>query len=186
MERELPGFKYFHDPIATGDFAHNVKMICDCCGKETDVIYGSVENGQFYPGNFYPYKNDRSLCPWCIADGSAAEKFDGVFLDVDNCDPVDDPEKTDELIHRTPCYLSIQEPYWLAHCGDYCKFVGYVGWKEMIEMTPGEAPENVYRRDVSLFDIEELKECMMNGGGLQGYLFQCLHCGKHFLYADCD
>ena len=27
---------------------------------------------------------------------------------------------------------------------------------------------------------------MQNGGGLQGYLFQCLHCGKYLLWMDCD
>lgn len=29
--------------------------------------------------------------------------------------------------------------------------------------------------------IEIIKN-MVNGGHVQGYLFRCLHCGKHFLY----
>ena len=27
---------------------------------------------------------------------------------------------------------------------------------------------------------------VVNGGSVQGYLFQCLHCGKHLLWVDCD
>ena len=33
--------------------------------------------------------------------------------------------------------------------------------------------------------IEMIKN-MVNGGHVQGYLFRCLHCGKHFLYFDVD
>lgn len=33
--------------------------------------------------------------------------------------------------------------------------------------------------------IEIIKN-MVNGGHVQGYLFRCLHCGKHFLYFDVD
>ena len=32
---------------------------------------------------------------------------------------------------------------------------------------------------------EEFLESL-DGGSVQGYLFQCLHCGKHLLWADCD
>jgi len=63
-----------------------------------------------------------------------------------------------------------QQEYWIAHCDDYCAFVGYVGWKELVEM----GIDN------------EMKECMYNEGSMQGYLFKCLHCGEHFLYVDCD
>lgn len=42
------------------------------------------------------------LCPYCIADSSAAEKFDGEFQDASSCDKVDDPAKTEELTKRTP------------------------------------------------------------------------------------
>ena len=26
----------------------------------------------------------------------------------------------------------------------------------------------------------------LGNGSLQGYLFRCLHCGKHLLHVDCD
>lgn len=32
----------------------------------------------------------------------------------------------------------------------------------------------------------EHKECIVNGGSCQGYLFRCLNCKKYILYVDCD
>jgi uncharacterized protein CbrC (UPF0167 family) len=33
---------------------------------------------------------------------------------------------------------------------------------------------------------EELEKYLINNGNMQGYLFQCLHCGKHRLTIDTD
>lgn len=46
--------------------------------------------------------------------------------------------------------------------------------------------EKNYDQNLNGFDIKDVKECMYNEGGMQGYLFRCLHCGEHFLYVDCD
>ena len=35
-------------------------------------------------------------------------------------------------------------------------------------------------------ESEEFLKNMENGGSLQGYLFECLHCKKHLLWIDCD
>ena len=73
------------------------------------------------------YKRQAYLCPECIANGEAARKYDGSFQDDFSLDDgVNDPEKLDELIHRTPGYSGWQQEYWRAHCGDYCAFLGYV------------------------------------------------------------
>lgn len=34
------------------------------------------------------------------------------------------------------------------------------------------------------FTKENLKQWLVNGGDLQGYLFQCVHCKKHRLHID--
>ena len=33
---------------------------------------------------------------------------------------------------------------------------------------------------------QELEKYLVNKGSMQGYLFQCLHCGKHRLTIDTD
>ena len=178
MEREFPKFRYHPDPIGTGAFekADEVK-VCECCGKETEYYYHSP---------FYSIDTVECLCPWCIADGSAAKKFDGEFQDAYSCEEIDDGSKLDELIHRTPGYRGWQQEVWLAHCNDYCAFVGYVGMEELEKMGLAESLEDIYRKDAAMFDIDVIRENMENESGLQGYLFRCLHCGKYQLYADCD
>jgi hypothetical protein len=118
--------------------------------------------------------------------GVAASKFDGEFQDPESTDRVSNPDKLDELIHRTPGYFGWQQEYWIAHCDDYCAFVGYVGWKELVDMGIDGQIEKNYDQNLNGFDIKDVKECMYNEGGMQGYLFRCLHCGEHFLYVDCD
>jgi len=175
FKRELPVFRYYPDPLGQGDFKNDRKVKCDCCGKKTDV---------YYSGPFYAEDEIEHLCPWCIASGRAAEKFEGEFIDTCSCEEVDDSAKTAELAMRTPSYTGWQQEQWLACCSDYCAFVGYVGWKEIEEMGLAEEIEETYREEDIMFDLETLKEHLTNGGDMQGYLFRCLHCGKHHLYAD--
>ena len=97
-------------------------------------------------------------------------------------DGVDDPEKLDELIHRTPGYSGWQQEYWRATaattalpgpCG--CQRTAGLGVLEEVLDDP-------------MWDDEQ-KEMIresVNGGHLQCYLFQCLHCGKHLVWMDFD
>ncbi|WP_295151672.1 CbrC family protein [uncultured Ruminococcus sp.] len=178
MEREFPKFRYHPDPISTEAFKKAEEpQVCECCGRKTEYVYEVP---------FFTSADVECICPWCIADGSAANKFDGAFQDEYSCDEIDDDSKLDELIHRTPGYCGWQQEYWLAHCGDYCAFVGYVGMKELEDIGIADKLESIYRQDAAMFDIQDIRECMTNNGSMQGYLFKCLHCGKYQLYADCD
>lgn len=174
----IPKFKYHPDPIKTGAFIQGTERACDCCNEKTTIWYESP---------FYTTCDDiECICPNCISTGAAATKFDGEFQDEASVDDVSDSAKLDELIHRTPGYCGWQQEYWLAHCDDYCAFVGYVGWNDIVKMGIAEQIEKNYNKELNYFDIEDVKRCLCNGGSMQGYLFQCLHCGEYFLYADCD
>lgn len=173
----LPKFKYHPDPLGTGAFQKGESHTCDCCGKDTEI---------WYEGPFYSEEEIECLCPGCIASGEAAKKFDGEFQDSYSLEEQLEDEKTDELIHRTPGYLGWQQEFWLTHCGDYCAFVGYVGWPEIVELGLEKEIEETYDKSLCFFDLEDIKNGLRNGGSMQGYLFRCLKCGKHFLYADCD
>ena len=113
----LPAFRYHPNPLETGAFEESADgVVCDCCGKTTHI---------FYTAPFYAVEDIAYLCPECIANGEAARKYDGSFQDDFSVDDgVDDPEKLDELIHRTPGYSGWQQEYWRAHCGDYCAYLG--------------------------------------------------------------
>ena len=135
-------------------------------------------------GPFYAVEDIECLCPECISSGEAARKYDGSFQDDCSVDDgVEDPARLDELIHRTPGYSGWQQEYWRAHCGDYCAYLGHVGARELRALG---VLEDVL--DDPMWDDEhkEMIQESVNGGHLQCYLFQCLHCGKHLVWMDFD
>lgn len=189
-KRALPYFKYHPEPIKTGAFITDDTVICDCCGKETDI---------YYEGPFFSVDDIEALCPWCIADGSASEKFDGDFQDLSSVEGISttydnygeysgyqsvvSKENLEELIRRTPGYHGWQQEYWLTHCGDLCAFVGYVGWKDIANrLNEFVSLED----DISDIDmtIDDLSNNLTNEGHCQGYLFKCCCCGKLRLHID--
>lgn len=167
-------FKYHPNPLKTGMFKNDKTVLCGCCGKQTDV---------YYIGPFYSVEDVENFCPECIKSGAAAEKYDGEFQDSYSTDEVSDAEKLDELICRTPGYCGWQQEYWLAHCDDYCAFLGYYTWKDLEKEGLTEEIEETYREDVCGVDFEFAKEHLQCDSG---YLFQCLHCKKYFIYIDFD
>lgn len=186
-KEELPYFKYHPDPIRNGAFKFDQEKICDCCDKKTNVYYTSP---------FYSVDNIEALCPECISNGEAAEKYEGTFqddlgLEGISPDPNDDnsgkyrDEDINELLYRTPGYHGWQQEQWLSHCNDFCAFIRYVGWAE-IEDKLNEFVD--LEADCEMFgiSIDDLPNYLQNGGSCQGYLFRCLHCNKYRLYFDFD
>ena len=167
-------YKYHPDPLKTGAFHNDKTMRCQCCGKDTDI---------YYTGPFYSVDEVDYLCPECISSGAAAEKFDGEFQDPESVDEVSDPAKLDELVHRTPGYSGWQQEYWLACCDDYCAFLGYYTWQDLEKIGIAEEIKETYRDDACMLDFPDAKEYLQNN---EGYLFKCLHCGKHYIYFDFD
>lgn len=172
MKTQLQTFKYMPDPIQANIFETGELVVCDCCEQEVDI---------YYTGGIYAVEEVEYLCPSCIHSGLAAEKFDGEFQqDLLNPELVSNEDYTDEVLHRTPGYVSWQGNNWIAHCADYCAFIGYVGWDELVEMGITEEVEHEH------YTNEELAISLRNNGSHQGYLFQCLECKQHILYSDFD
>lgn len=120
------------------------------------------------------------ICMECVANGKAAEKYDGEFIQY--AEEISDEEKRTELFRRTPGYCSWQGEYWLACCDDYCEYLGDVGYAELKEMNLVSIIEEYKKVEGMDFDNEMLEK----GGSLAGYLFRCIHCGKFRLNVDCD
>lgn len=167
-------FKYHPDPLNTKAFRNDETVTCSCCGNKTDVYYTTP---------FFTSKEVDYLCPKCIASGEAAKKFDGEFNDPYAAKGVSDPDKTDELVHRTPSYHSWQEPVWLSHCDDYCAYLGAPVWDDLEKMGIDREIEETYRNGIDGMTLEDLKEHISVNGC---YLFKCLHCNKHFIHIDFD
>jgi uncharacterized protein CbrC (UPF0167 family) len=178
IEGELPAFPYHPDPVATGSVVR-APVRCLCCGQQRSMAYvGPV---------FAEEELERELCPWCIADGSAAETYDAQFTDVVWRVPDDvSAEATEVVLRRTPGFHGWQQERWLYHCDDGAEFHGRVGAHEL-----NAAPD---ARQALLADLvsygwsdDELKtflESLDPDGVATAYLFRCRHCHKHLAYAD--
>tara|TARA_R110002096_G_scaffold373589_1_gene567075 strand:+ start:8201 stop:8725 length:525 start_codon:yes stop_codon:yes gene_type:complete len=171
----LPAFTYHPQPIETGAIkASDAK--CECCSKARGFIYTA---------SLYCADEVESVCPWCIADGSAAEKFDGMFSDdYPLVDAGLDPEIIDEVTKRTPGFSSWQQEVWLSCCSDACEFHGDASKADVSAMTL-----EVFR---STFDdsrlteefFTEFKQNYSPGGNPAIYKWKCRKCSKVLYYAD--
>jgi len=176
----LPEFRYHPDPVGTGAF-EQLGRVCKVCGQERGWSYV-----------FGTYGSDDlrdAVCPWCIADGSAAQRFDVLFTDLRHSIAVPAaiaPGVAEEIQQRTPGFSGWHEEQWLFHCDDGAAFLGPVGW-ETLEQHP-DAVADVHRRlhDVDPVDAEMLVASLDVEGLATGYLFRCLHCGVHLAYADTE
>ena len=177
MDNQLPDFKYHPDPIKTGVIEQE-KTLCPVCNQEREYVY---------TGPFYNHQKAKGICPWCIKDGSAAKKYDGDFQDIAGCEDVEKQEYIDELIHRTPGYRAFQQERWPSHCGDFCAFIGCVGWDEIKDIQDDSLKEEIESIKQNWGQTqEEFESSLKYRGSHQGYLFKCIHCGKYRLLDDND
>ena len=121
VSSKLPAFRYHPDPLASGSIRESTET-CACCNRATGWIYtATFYTAQEVSGRF---------CPWCIADGSAAQQFTGEFMDSYGLDGVSE-EILHEVTRRTPGFHAWQDPHWLVHCQDAAAFIGEVGYSEL-------------------------------------------------------
>ena len=179
---ELPKFKYHPDPIKTGSIKKS-DMVCECCNKQT---------GYVYTGSIYCKSNVENLCPWCIANGKAHEKYDAEFTSISYEEDKEDDECTcseetfNEVFHRTPGFSSFQESDWQCHCNDLCEFHGIATVGDFRNISEKET-ERLYR--VTYLDETELNELKKGDANEeQTYFFKfiCRHCGELRFMMDLD
>ncbi|OBY90139.1 hypothetical protein A6723_023975 [Pseudomonas sp. AU11447] len=171
MSQTLPAFRYHPEPLSTGSVVASAET-CLCCGQKRGYVYtASVYTRHDLPEN--------CLCPWCIADGSAAERFEASFADDY---PLLDAGVPDavvrEVCERTPGFASWQQEHWLNCCGDACAFHGDARREDIIALGAAELaghfadfgwPEKTWLQVIEHYEP---------AGNPAIYHFRCLHCGK--------
>ncbi|ONM49903.1 CbrC family protein [Nocardia donostiensis] len=162
----LPEFLYHPDPVATGSVVPSDTM-CACCGQS---------RGYVYTGPVYAVADlHHALCPWCIADGSAAERYEAQFTEIDGSVPTDVVIAVEQ---RTPGFAGWQQERWLTHCGDAAVFLGRAGARELKSYPDAQQllEADFGETFLSALDAE---------GQPTAYLFRCRHCVRYLAYADC-
>ncbi len=186
MPPNLPEFVYHPDPIGSGVIEVSDK-ICVCCQQA---------RGYIYTGPVYSTTDlHELLCPWCIADGSAHEKFGASFTDdvgiggYREWEPVSQ-EIVEIVAYRTPGFCGWQQERWWTHCADAAIFVGVIGYAElqhfgepaMTEIATAISKETALTGDA----LEKYLKALSKDGSPTAYLFKCRHCSKYGAYSDCD
>lgn len=174
---DLPVFRYHGAPYALG-------MIESCNGECPSC---DQARGYGYTGNVYGDQHD-GICPWCIADGSAAERLNVSFNHSHQLpEDVQLPAAvTDELFHRTPGFPSWQDRIWLCHCNDVCRFLGDLSVEEARE------PDwNAVERLMAAYGTPSLDRSMWlemvehyHVADPSIFKFVCCHCSAVFYQID--
>lgn len=176
---DLPVFRYHPDPVATGAIERLARS-CRCCGRRRGWSY--------VLGCYGPTDLRDDVCPWCIADGSAAERFGAIFNDVDDAGPGVAPAVLRELRERTPGFSGWQAERWLFHCGEAAAFLGPAGWEDLEDHA--DALESLRTQvagwGLGADDVDAVVGSLDVDGSATAYLFRCLHCGTHLAYADME
>jgi uncharacterized protein CbrC (UPF0167 family) len=177
----LPSFRYHPDPVRTGNVVRD-DIVCEVCGQQREFSYVGP-----YVSPDAHYENEDPICPWCIADGSAAEKWQASFVAAGYLSAAAlaqmSPAALTDLQFRTPSFRCLQQDRWLDHHGEAAAFLGEVGADEYLRLPP-EAQAAVRRTagdDPSrpLSDDDQVLRLRADGDGPAVYVFQCLHCGRY-------
>ena len=174
---KLPKFKYHPNPIVTGAFEESDEA-CECCGKATGYKYSSI---------LYSEEEVEILCPWCIADGSAAKKFDGSFADDYPLVRAGISESIiAEVCTRTPCFVCWQQEQWQSHCNDACEFHGDAEIEDLKGLVGSKLDAFLAKEMIDAEFWESVLDNYQKGGSPGIYKFKCRHCSEVIYTMDFD
>lgn len=176
MTEELPKFSYFPDPLGNGCIVP-LETKCKCCGQHRQYMY---------TGPIFCEEEKEEVCPWCIANGLAANKWPAFFNSIHNV-PSGVPKTVLDIIsYQTPGYENWQDHSWLFSATDALVFVGEVIGANLISEVNNHKIEACMNALSELkFDrmIDNLKHVEI-GGSPAIYLFQDKDTGAYRAYAD--
>ncbi len=176
---QLPHFRYHPDPVRSGSIAASPNT-CRRCGQARGYIY----HGPVYS----EHDLDDAFCPWCIADGSAAETFNASFVDEEALSTDASEAIYEELCRHTPGYNSWQSEQWPMCCDDATAFLAVVGLTELrrdFREWEGSLLNHIlYEMKISGRAGLNLLESLHKDVGPTAYLFECLHCRRQHFHVD--
>lgn len=168
---DLPKFKYHPDPVATGAVVKSDEECARC----------RQVRGYLYDGAPYAIADGLKICPWCIADGSAAKEFNATFVQSIEQDLAKDIQA--EVMERTPGYISWQGEFWLCHCNDACEFHGDFTRAGLAALKLEDEQRFLDDNDW-VEDWPRIKAEYQPASHLALYKFVCRHCGAVRIGAD--
>ncbi|WP_075833301.1 CbrC family protein [Deinococcus marmoris] len=176
MSETWAEFHYYADPTGDSVF-EQTSIVCSACGKHREWKYQGV---------FYSIHDDLVICPWCIADGLAAKKFDGEFQEADFAETAS-RDSVLAVRTRTPSVATWNPIFWPDHCSECCQYIGDLRnhWSvEIIESATAQADIRAIA-EITRMTTGEILEWAKRGA-IYLRLFQCVQCGNYRLALDLD
>ena len=187
-----PKFKYIEDPIKLGTInIETAPKNCFCCRKDKYVLTDCMVTEQTQ--NKFNIKNDNvEVCLECIQSGKYYELTNEKLNFKEQICPSEEAVINDEFNNIfencTIGYSSWQDPLWLTHCGDYCKFIKQVYWQDIVNMGKNVEQQIIYdyiKKNNGLnLTMKQVIQDLREDGPIAGYLFQCVHCGTYRLFIE--
>lgn len=153
---------------------------CRCCGQK---------RGWIYRGPVYAEPDlEEALCPSCIADGSAHEKFAASFVDSEAFAAEAPASVVEEISQRTPGFRSFQPERWPSCCSEPGAFITPAGITQIRQHYPtleGELMNYViYDLGMSGSAARRMIASLKRDGSPAAYVFRCHRCARHLGYID--
>lgn len=173
----LSTFRYYRDPLGDATIEESAAR-CAACDRARGFIVTSPLYGATVP-------DEAQVCPWCVADGTAAGRFDARLNEVA---PGASLEATTTVERRTPGFPTWQDLDWPTHCRD----VGvYLGQPSGDELRQNREAHDALLAEVARYEWGRDEDYMRDfidglGGSQVLYLFECPNCGKQLIRWDLD
>lgn len=178
----LPHFPLFPDPVKEKSFTRSHEP-CSICSQAT---------GWLYDGPIYGDRRDEPLvCPWCIANGRAAESGcsfnDATIYPYSDTTPQMSPADAELVEKRTPGYTTWQGNRWLMCCGRACIYLGEAENTDELRGRFAQAIPSLFAEDdLDSTEQEEVINQVVRGAGpCCAYIFSGQVCEALTAYWDC-
>jgi uncharacterized protein len=179
MATNLPLFKYHLDPVKS-EVVVASDANCICCGQA---------RGCMYVGPAFTTNRDvrDNICPWCLADGSAATKYSAYFAGPQTLLKAGVARHiVDEVTKRTPGYFCWQSDHWQSHCNDACVFHGDATVDDIATAAPSTIEAWKAEYTMTNEDWANFADGYEPKGHAAFYKFICYHCGVVLFSWDLD
>lgn len=177
-ESKIPVFSYFPDPIGNGCITRK-RAKCPCCEKNRPFMY---------VGPIYVIEDIIEVCPWCVADGSAAAKWDASFNIIQGVPGTVPDAVVLEIQTRTPGFETWEENHWLYSGTDAMVFLGEVMGREVLDEDDTNKVDACLKALQALNWTPEESRKVLRAVTIAGqpaiYLFQDRHTGDYAAYAE--
>jgi uncharacterized protein len=179
MPEVLPTFIYHLDPVRNDVIAAS-HGVCVCCGRARGFLYVG-------PAFTTSEEVDDNICPWCIADGSAALKYDVEFADSRSLLKAGITRAVvDQVTKRTPGYFCRQSDNWQSHCKDACTYHGDATVEDIANATRTSVEAWKAEYNMNEDDWNVFADGYQPKSHAAFYKFVCRHCGEVLFSWDLD